>query len=632
MKRHLLNKNNLIGFLIAFSSAYLLFPAFYDMTVGPISSDNYLFASLDPSWAITLNYANIKNLTWGSDFVFTYGPLSYLAIKIGWGVSKWQFLVFDLFCFVNFFFFFFMSYKKSANKILTALCILSVALILPNYLGGSLALVLFLTLIFYIRQNIEKTNWFFYTFSIILLVLIFFIKFNTALISFLPYYGMLIYLGITRKEKIWTLLITAIIPIILIFFMSGLLNLDIYGYISSGIEMVKGYNEIMYLEDIVKSEQYILCYLFIFISIVYIGYKNYKEKEPLFKGIFILSIYGTSIFVLYKQAFVRADVQHVDEFFKYSLVMLVCFSIDFYKFKLKTLSSIVVLILMAIPFYAYFANNPNDTIELSAKLDRQNYITGYKAFTPTSGFLLFPNNNALPQDVLTKIGNETVDVYPWNIHLLLENKLNYLPRPVIQSYTAYTPYLEALNFNHFNSKNAPKFVLYDYEGTDYRYPLFDETKMNLVLLKRYKIVNSFIHNQRNILLLEKIENSSPVKLTFIKEYAMAIDSPIIPKNSVYYEVEVYNNFMGKLYTFFTHAPEIDLGIRTKNYAIRDFKTSKPLLLTGLFSNVLINTTEDFKKLMLNSSDPNSIIQEYYFKPRRANLFTDKIRIKEYKIE
>jgi hypothetical protein len=632
MKEHLLNTHNLIGFAIAFFSAFILFPGFYDMTVGPIGSENYLFDSLDPSWAITLNYANIQNLKWGTDFAFTYGPLSYLAIKIGWGVSKWQFLVFDLFCFVNLFFFFFISYKNSSNKILAFLSILSVALILPNYLGGALPLVLFLTFVFYIRQNIEKPSWFYYIFSIILLALMFFIKFNTGLISFFPYYGMLIYLGIVKKEKIWVLFITAIVPIVLLFAMSNILNLDIYGYIVSGIEMVKGYNEIMFLDGIVGPEQYIFCYLFIFISIVYLGYKSFREKEPLLKGLFVLGIFAISVFVIYKQAFVRADLQHVTEFFRYSAVLMICFSIDFFKFKIKTLNTAVALVLISIPFFTYCVNNPNNTFGIDAKLERQNYITGYKMFTPTSGFLLFPNNNALPQDVLTKIGNETVDVYPWNIHLLLENKLNYLPRPVIQSYIAYTPYLEDLNFNHYNSDKAPKFVLYDYEGSDYRYPLFDETKMNLVLLKRYKIVNSFTHNKRNILLLEKIENSSPVKLTFIKEYAMAIESPIVPEASVYYEVEVYNNFTGKLNSFFTHAPEIALGIRTKNNTIRDFKTSKPLLQTGLFSNVLINTTEDFKNLMLNNTDSGARILQYNFKPKRASLFTDKIRIKEYKIE
>ncbi len=630
MKKNLFKKDNIIGIVVAFFAAFLLFPGFYDMTVGPISSENYLYSALDPSWAITLNYANMHNLTWGTDFAFTYGPLFYLGIKIGWGVAKWKFLVFDLFLSLNLFFFFFISYRKSVNKIFAILSILSVALILPNYLGGALAVVLFFILIFYIRQNIENPSWFYYTFSTILLVLVFFIKFNSALIAFIPYYGMLIYLSIAKKEKIWILLLSGAAPIVLIAVMAHILNVDIYGYTLSGIEIVKGYNEIMYLDGIVDSLQYILCYSFIVISIGYLIYANYQNKSTLLKSIFIVGIFTLAVFVLYKQAFVRADIQHVLEFFKYCTVLLVCFSIDFFRFKLKSLNAIVVLILLVIPLANFCAGNTN--FGLSSKLSKKNYISSYDVFTPTSGFLLFPNNNQLPQEVLNTIGNQTVDVYPWNIHLLLENKLNYLPRPVIQSYVAYTPYLENLNFDHYNSDKAPKFVLYDYEGIDYRYPLFDETKMNLVLLRRYKIVSSFEHNKRNILLLEKIEDTKPVKLTFIREYAMAIESPIVPEASIYYEVEVYNSFTGKLYSIFDHSPDIWLGIRTKNNAIRDFKTSKPLLQTGLFSNVMITSTADFKNLMLNTSDPGATVLQYNFKPKRFGLFTDKIRVKEYKIE
>ncbi len=662
MKIFFLNKNNFIGLLIAFFGAFFLFPGFYDMTVGAINPQNYLYDSLDPSWAITLNYANIHNLTWGKDFAFTYGPLSYLAIRIGWGVSKWQFLVFDLFCFINLFLFFFISYKKSVNKIFSIAAIVSVTLILPTYLGGAMALLLFLTLIFYIRQTIEKQRWIYYTFSMVLLVLIYFIKFNTALISFFPYYGMLIYLAIAKKEKIWVLLTVAILPIIVILLMSHLLHLEIYGYIISGMEMVKGYNEIMYLENIVSRQQYLFCYFFIIVAIGCIFYKMYRTKETLLKSAFILGLFMTALFVLYKQAFVRADVQHVMEFFKYTAVLLVCFSIDFFgerpfsfvsfsmeslkdstvflirfskgflKYKDKFIMSVLVAVLIGIPFYSYCVNTENNIFDLKAKLDRKNYINGYKAFTPTSGFLLFPNNNQLPQPIIDKIGNQTVDVYPWNIHLLLENKLNYLPRPVIQSYTAYTPYLEELNFNHYNSAKAPKFVLYDYAGTDYRYPLFDETKMNLVLLKRYKIADSFIHNGRHILLLEKNGNSNPVKLHFIREYAITTDSPIIPQEGIYYEVEVYNTLQGRLYSLFDHAPAIDLGIKTEDNTIQDFKTSKPLLQTGLFSNRLILKTKDFENVMLDSVNRKTIIKQYNFKPKRASLFKDKIRIKEYKIE
>ena len=64
-----------------------------------------------------------------------------------------------------------------------------------------------------------------------------------------------------------------------------------------------------------------------------------------------------------------------------------------------------------------------------------------------AGFHLFPNNNQLPQSVLNKVGNNTIDSYPWNTQILLENKLNFMPRPIFQSYAAYTTDLEQMNID-----------------------------------------------------------------------------------------------------------------------------------------------------------------------------------------
>src|SRR5882762_9492533 len=61
---------------------------------------------LDISWKMTLNYAFIKHWTWGKDIVYTYGPLAAFSTRIGWGISRWVFLVFDAFIVVNFYFVF----------------------------------------------------------------------------------------------------------------------------------------------------------------------------------------------------------------------------------------------------------------------------------------------------------------------------------------------------------------------------------------------------------------------------------------------------------------------------------------------------------------------------------------------
>src|ERR1041384_5686999 len=61
---------------------------------------------IDDSWAMTLNDALLKNREWGEDIIYTYGPLGFLATRIGLGISRYFFLLFDIFITINFFFVF----------------------------------------------------------------------------------------------------------------------------------------------------------------------------------------------------------------------------------------------------------------------------------------------------------------------------------------------------------------------------------------------------------------------------------------------------------------------------------------------------------------------------------------------
>ena len=292
------------------------------------------------------------------------------------------------------------------------------------------------------------------------------------------------------------------------------------------------------------------------------------------------------------------------------------------------------ILLIGIVFYINFKNKEITSEKLSQRFSKKEYVNDYELFVLTNGnFYLHPNTNSFSPEIKAKIKDNTVDVFPWNIHMILENKLNYKPRPVIQSYSAYNKYLEDLNFNYFNSEKAPEFVFYDYESIDGRYPLFDESKVNLVLSKNYQISDTLTHNNRKMLLLKKKTDAKPLKFVKINEYAMLLDSPLIPVEGVFYEVNLFNTFSGKAKSILRFTPEINLEIVTKE-KVTTHRTSKALLEAGIFSNLAVRNVADFAKLI----EPNRISKEtdfpikaYYFRPKKMSLFGDKIKIVEYKI-
>jgi len=623
------DKINVLSFFIAFLGAFMLIPNYFEADVMPLTFAHDLWMSLDPSWGIAMNYVKIKNLTWGTDVAFTYGPLAHFCTRVGWGETRLSFLLFDLFMFVNYFAVFFISLKNSNNKPITLLTIIAVCAIFPLWIGAANALVLMAFLIFWIRMSLDHPKPIYYIFQIAIITLVFFIKFNTGLIAFPLFIAGICCNLITKNGNKVALISYLIVPFIFITIMSNLLNVALIPYIKAGFELVSGYNDIMFSDNQLKSSLTFAIAIALLFSGVLISNSYSNQKKDWIKSGTVLFLFGTSVFVLYKQAFVRADVGHINDFFFYILLLTLC-SFDLHHALKNWISKAVFLVAMALPFYFLFVAQENQIL-IKAKFPKANYISRCEAFTSTSGMFLFDNNCKFPASVLSKIGNKTVDVYPWNIQLIIENKLNYLPRPVLQSYTVYTPYLEQLDFNHYNNDaTAPEFVVYDFITIDGRYPLFDESKINLALLRNYQVADFFDFDGRKVLLLQKKKEFKPISFEKTNEYAMLLNSPLVPKKGIYYEIGIYNSITGKIVSLFNHAPEIRLEIKLKSGSLLDYRTSKLMLETGLFSDKYFNETKSFKANFDPIND-NQDIKYYNFKPLNPSSFKDKIRITEYKI-
>src|SRR5688500_8068511 len=115
--------DKLMAILVASGAAFLLFPVFYDAAIYPVKLGGAGWLSLDPSWRIALNAMNVQEQQWGTDVIFTYGPLSFLSTRVGHGVSKFSFVLFDFFVAFNFFYIFYVNYRRSHNRLFTLLLI-----------------------------------------------------------------------------------------------------------------------------------------------------------------------------------------------------------------------------------------------------------------------------------------------------------------------------------------------------------------------------------------------------------------------------------------------------------------------------------------------------------------------------
>ncbi len=82
----------------------------------------------------------------------------------------------------------------------------------------------------------------------------------------------------------------------------------------------------------------------------------------------------------------------------------------------------------------------------------------------------------------------TVDLYPDYLSLLFAQKMRWDGRPVIQSYSAYTPALEQANAAHLLGNRAPRNIFFTIDPIDGRLAALEDGASWPLLLSRYSIV------------------------------------------------------------------------------------------------------------------------------------------------
>lgn len=118
----------------------------------------------------------------------------------------------------------------------------------------------------------------------------------------------------------------------------------------------------------------------------------------------------------------------------------------------------------------------------------------------------------------------TVDVYPWNQSVAIAYGLPYRPRPVFQSYCAYSPELARINVDYLRGPRAPDAILFDVAAGPrlQHFPPADDGPSWPELLTRY----DFEQASRSFLLLRKSSRPRAYALWPIPQVEARFDTPI----------------------------------------------------------------------------------------------------------
>jgi hypothetical protein len=230
------------------------------------------------------------------------------------------------------------------------------------------------------------------------------------------------------------------------------------------------------------------------------------------------------------------------------------------------------------------------------------------------------------------IAQDTVDVFGQDQTYALFNGLNYHPRPVFQSFAAYNTQLMKLNEQFYLSSAAPRYVLFNLSPIDRKLPALEDARVFRTVLNNYVLVDT----EGPFLLLKKASIRPPV-VTLLREGTARPGEPISLSEgeaAIWLEVELAATPLGELRHIFFKTPKVYLAAwRGSSRAAKNRSLAPPpMLAAGFFASPLLVTRKDvqdfYERKPLNRPKAYSV----ELSPGTEGYWQDNMRFRIYKIE
>ena len=187
----------------------------------------------------------------------------------------------------------------------------------------------------------------------------------------------------------------------------------------------------------------------------------------------------------------------------------------------------------------------------------------------------------------------TTDIYSYNQSYLIASGNNWSPRPIFQSYAAYSSSLVEKNKNHLFGKMSPDNVILKVETIDGRIPSAEDGASWVPLLTHYKpnaLENDFLYLHKKPSMADVLEQSLIGKGSYSFSHAVPIPSNSSP---VFVEISIKQSSFGKLATIFYKPSQLQISINLENGTTRTYRIISGMTQSGFLISPLIENTGEF---------------------------------------
>lgn len=468
---------------------------------------------LDGSWELALGRLMSARAQAGVDYIFTYGPLGYFyttayqpdlfAVKYAWeAVVKLAMAL--AFAGVV------VRLRSAVPRLL--FCLGAVALLGPR--SSSMRDTLYPLFVAIVTLALCRSR----AGSVaavgygVLLAALALVKFSFFIFAALCLPVLIVVLAATGRRAAAALAPAAFVAALAAFWLAaGQAPANFGTFFRWSIEITSGFNEAMSMPGDERQLWLAIAILALIAAEFGAGAWALPRVEFWPLAIFVAGI----LFLQWKQGFTRHDDLHAEGFFGYTLLLPFALAVWFAPApgqRLVCRLCLWVVVILSLAGLELTLHRRGGIVGLAAAQARQLPGRLEDALLP---WRLAARLNEPPADDVTRfllpatksrVGDGTVDLLHYNLGVVFLNGFRWRPRPVFQSYSAYTPSLQEANARFFRSDRAPDYVLFHQRPIDLRFPATEDSQALLEILRRYHPVLE----ENGFLILERNRAESPV--------------------------------------------------------------------------------------------------------------------------
>lgn len=198
----------------------------------------------------------------------------------------------------------------------------------------------------------------------------------------------------------------------------------------------------------------------------------------------------------------------------------------------------------------------------------------------------------------------SADIFPIDLGALFANRIDWAPRPILQSYSAYTSKLAELNRQHLEA-SGPDRVFFRTRPIDGRFPTLEDGASWLPLLERYSAAGF----SGEFAILDRRAGTDRIIETPIITIGSHLGESISlqgMEGPIFVRIEMGPTIIGRLLNLAFKPPELRIALTYANGDHADFRYVAGMGASGFLLSPTVTTKEQFVAL-------RSTLREDYFR-------------------